>query len=179
MTKIQEEIWKPIPEWEDLYEVSTIGNVRVIKLIYKSYNDNNPTIKYISKKLTLNDRGYPHTSFSRHGFSKSVYVHRLVADTWLPNPDNLPQVNHIDGNKQNNNIHNLEWVTCSENMIHCTRVLKRGYTTKRRVEDEDAIAMRILYKEGMRIKDISRKYNNEPWKNVWEIVSYNTYRDLP
>lgn len=74
-------------------------------------------------------RGYARVFIrKRNEKSKSVPVHRLVAMAFIPNPKNLPQVNHIDGNKKNNSVKNLEWVTASQNKLHSFRVLgaKRG-----------------------------------------------------
>ena len=71
-------------------------------------------------KLYKNRTGYFQYNFSK---KKTKEIHRLVAETFIPNPKNKPQVNHIDGNKQNNKVENLEWVTRSENQIHAHRVL--------------------------------------------------------
>lgn len=65
-----------------------------------------------------NRKNYLRVCLSKQGVCKWKTVHRLVAETFIPNPDNKPQVNHIDGNKQNNNIQNLEWVTNKENCRH-------------------------------------------------------------
>ena len=69
-------------------------------------------------KPSIDKRGYLRVSLSISGITKHFRIHRLVALMFIPNPFNLPQVNHIDGNKNNNNVDNLEWVNCSENMIH-------------------------------------------------------------
>ena len=106
------ELWKPIVNFENRYEVSSMGNVRSIqdnhgriickpKTILKSWNG-----KYLSVCLFYKDKG------------KHELIHRLVAMAFIPNPDNKPQINHIDGNKHNNHVSNLEWVTCKENIQH-------------------------------------------------------------
>jgi len=100
------EVWKKI-EGYDLYEVSNFGNI-------KSLNFNKESIL----KLNLTDKGYLHVSLFKNRIKKTTSVHRIVAISFIPNPENKPCVNHIDGNKQNNKITNLEWVTVKENIHH-------------------------------------------------------------
>jgi hypothetical protein len=69
-------------------------------------------------KQQLNHKGYPVLKLCNNGISKEFFVHRLIAQHYLPNPNNKPQVNHIDGIKTNNTISNLEWVTSKENINH-------------------------------------------------------------
>ena len=73
------------------------------------------------KKLTPNYKGYLTVNLSYEGKQHLKRVHRLVAQTYIPNPDNKPDVNHKDGNKQNNRVDNLEWVTNQENHWHASR----------------------------------------------------------
>lgn len=87
------------------YEIDTEGNI---------YNLN--TKKYL--KGSIGEHGYKYYRLSKEGKKKMFYAHRLVAETFIPNENNLPVVNHIDGNKLNNNVNNLEWVTYSENTQH-------------------------------------------------------------
>ena len=96
------EVWKPVKDWENLYEVSNFGNVR--SLHYK-----NP----YKMKPVLDNKGYLRVSFVKRNSKKykRFGVHRLVAEAFILNPDNLPQVNHKDENKQNNCVDNLEWCT--------------------------------------------------------------------
>lgn len=77
---------------------------------------NTITKKYLEG--SIGEHGYRYYRLSKNGKKKMVYAHRLVAETYIPNPDNLPVVNHKDGNKLNNNVSNLEWVTYSENTKH-------------------------------------------------------------
>lgn len=99
------EIWKDIKDYEGLYQVSNLGNV-------KRKKDN-----YVFKK-SKNSSGYRVVTLTKNKIEKSVSVHRLVANAFIPNPKNKSQINHIDGNKMNNIIDNLEWCTASENMEH-------------------------------------------------------------
>ena len=101
------EIWKDIKKFEGLYQVSNLGNVRSLKrnIILK------PSIA--SYRKTKND-GYYIVNLK----SKPYYIHRLVAEAFISNSENKLQVNHIDGNKKNNCVDNLEWVTPSENLRH-------------------------------------------------------------
>lgn len=114
------EIWRPIIGYEGLYEVSNFGNVRSID------HSANTNIRFNSKriirgrvlKLNLKNNGYYNVDLCREGKISSKSVHRLVAEAFLPNPDCLRVVNHIDGCKTNNHVSNLEWVTYRENHWH-------------------------------------------------------------
>jgi hypothetical protein len=104
------ETWKSIKGYEDIYKVSNLGRVKRLKG-YGSKNDK--ILKQRSGK-----RGYYYINLCKNGKPKSQKIHRLVADAFIPNPNNKPQVNHKDGNKLNNNGKNLEWVTNKENILH-------------------------------------------------------------
>ena len=107
------EEWRDIAGYEGKYMVSNTGKV-------KSLNYSN-TGKEGILEAHANEKGYLRVMLCKDGKKKVYRVHRLVAQAFIPNPDNLPQVNHIDENKENNCMDNLEWVTCSENINHGTR----------------------------------------------------------
>lgn len=104
-----QEIWKDVIGYEDLYQVSNYGNVR-------SLNWNNTHSTKLLKPY--NHGGYTRIGFRRNKILKNYLVHVLVAKAFIPNPENKPVVNHIDGDKTNNHISNLEWVTHKENVHH-------------------------------------------------------------
>ena len=97
------EEWKTITDYEN-YEISSLGNVR------------NSNTGRVLKQMCKG--GYLFTGLSKNSNGKTTSVHRLVALAFIDNPENKPFVNHIDGNKTNNNTNNLEWLTCSENNLH-------------------------------------------------------------
>jgi len=111
------EIWKPVVGFEGEYEVSNYGRVRTLNFFRTTKDGKQYPVKArILKQHAV--RGYLHVSLARNGHYKRFRVHRLVAAAFIPNTHNKPEVNHIDGNKQNNNVENLEWCTPSENMRH-------------------------------------------------------------
>lgn len=120
---MNEEIWKDVP-FDSNYKVSNYG-----RIFSKRTN------KILKGELT--EKGYIRVALTEH---KRYLVHCIVAQTFIPNPENKPQVNHIDGNKQNNYVDNLEWCTQSENMRHA---LKTGL--KIMPKGKDVYNARVVY----------------------------------
>lgn len=115
-----EEIWKDVKDYEGLYQVSNLGKVRTLgKIVH--YRDGR-TYRYPCKILNQNmARGYLYVNLRKMDHSKKyVAVHRLVAEAFIQNPDNLPEVNHKDENTANNNVVNLEWCSRSYNCKYGT-----------------------------------------------------------
>lgn len=111
------EEWKDIPGYEGLYQVSSYGKVKS--------NPRNGTIKNKRILKVYNDRyGYLYCVLSKKNKKKKYKVHRLVAKVFIPNLDNLPQVNHKDENKLNNCVDNLEWCTPKYNLHYGNRISK-------------------------------------------------------
>lgn len=117
------EIWKPIKDYEGLYEVSNFGVVRSL--------DRTLIVNRLGKKVhrkikgtnlkTTKTTGYHIVSLCKNSVLKTGLLHRIIAEAFIPNPKGKPQVNHIDNNRRNNIVSNLEWVTRSENIQHAVK----------------------------------------------------------
>ncbi len=163
----QIEIWKDVIGFEGLYQVSSLGKVKNRKLL--------------NIKPQINTHGYEYVSLYKNSLKKHYSIHRLIALHFIPNPENKKCVNHIDGNKLNNSLNNLEWCTSSENNIHALennlRKPRKGeYSTQTKLNEEGVIFIRktkgIFTNQEMADKyDVSRSviaqirlYNS--WKHV-------------
>lgn len=102
------EIWKDIEEYEGIYQVSNLGRVKRV------------TSGRILKEFKIT-KGYLLVSLYKNGSQSKKLIHRLVAQAFIPNPDDKPQVNHINEDKTNNLVSNLEWTTAKENVNYGTR----------------------------------------------------------
>ena len=109
------EEWRDIEGYEGIYQVSNYGRVKSVKrgIILK----------------TFERKGYPAVTLSKDGVGRSYSVHRLVGEAFIPNPDNLPYINHKDETRDNNHVSNLEWCTASYNNTYGTKI-KRGTETR-------------------------------------------------
>lgn len=122
MVQFKDEVWKPT-KVNPYYYVSNYGRIKSIERPIWCVANNSYSIRKerILKPNNCNSKGYYRVPIPTNGKSKLYSVHRLVAVAFIPNPKNLPQINHIDGNKSNNRVSNLEWCTNNENMQHAIK----------------------------------------------------------
>ena len=120
------EIWKDIKGYEGYYQVSNLGRVRSLKRVVGAGKNANHSTQTLNGRILKSayTKKYVTTILSKDGKTKCFSVHKLVAEAFIPNPDNLPCVNHKDENKHNNKVDNLEWCTYKYNNEYNGRVDK-------------------------------------------------------
>ena len=129
----KEEIWRDIEGYEDLYQVSSEGRIKSVERDIICKNGAKKHMKERILKGGLDRNGYPHVSLCDGNKKKTFMVHRLVAEAFITNPDNKPQVNHKDEVKTNNCVDNLEWMTAKENANYGTRNERSAKTQSKSV----------------------------------------------
>lgn len=128
------EIFKDVIGYEGIYQISNLGNIKSLSRCVVRSNNRNFITKTKINKNHICDTGYYAIRLKKLGVSKIFKVHRLIAVAFMPNTENKPQINHIDGNKLNNDISNLEWCTNKENAIHAYKNKLSNPSTKIAVE---------------------------------------------
>jgi len=163
------EAWKDIKDFESYYKVSNYGNV---KSLYKN----------IILSNGLSDTGYYIVMLCKKGKGHTKSVHRLVAEHFIPNPENKPTVNHKDATKTNNRASNLEWMTYKENIRHSinaglTRYPRRIGEPKAKLTERSVIDIRCKLKNGDSVNGLAKIHgvarntirrirDNKSWKHV-------------
>lgn len=122
------EIWKDITGYENSYQISNIGNVRSKDRVVLYIDKRKRIFPGQTMKLNIDTKGYYKVNLRKNNKFKSLRIHKLVAEHFLKKEIGKNIVNHKDGNKLNNCVDNLEFVTISENTIHAIRVLKKDFT---------------------------------------------------
>lgn len=165
-----EENWKIIEECS-YYLISNMGNIKKLK----NLNNMKPYDREGYDRIDLYD--------SRNKKYLKRSVHRLVAEAFIPNPLNKPQVNHIDGDKKNNRVENLEWCTQSENMKHAFKTglsvsLKGEDAFNSKMTDDKVLLLREMYGSGeFLLRELAEEFNIGI-ASVWNIVNRNTWKHI-
>lgn len=165
------EIWKPIKGYEGFYEVSNLGRVRsldrlVIRHKHTVNREGKESHEHMMKckgnelKARVNNSGYLYVALHRDGKEKTQRIHRLVAEAFIDNPNNFPQVNHIDEDKLNNRSDNLEWCDCKYNVNYGSRLgAMRGVNNPTaKLTEKDVLEIRRRRADGALLKDIAEEF---------------------
>lgn len=162
-TEIREkaEQWAPVKGYEGLYAISNFGNI--VSLMFRNNICTKPKIQTVSPYD--NGNGYLMVQLSDiYGNRKPCYVHRLVGEVFLDNPNGLPVINHIDHNRSNNRADNLEWTTQKENVNHSAERMKKPKGKSRPTNTgEKYISFR---------KNRYRVFGGKSFKTLEEAVKY-------
>ena len=164
-----EEIWKDIVGYENLYQVSNFGRVRSLNRTVWNHNGYAPK-KGVVLVSRANATGHHTVNLSKNCKSKMFFVHRLVAFAFIPNPDNLPIINHKDENPSNNSVENLEWCTHKYNMNYGNRpFIGRAKCIKQVDENGNIVGRFRSVSEASRTTGISRG-------NISSVLNGGKYR---
>ena len=168
------EIWRDIEAYEGLYKVSNFGRV-------KSFHFGREKLL----KAGVSNTGYANVSLTKNKTKKNFHIHVLVARAFLPNPEGKREVNHIDGDKTNNCVENLEWVTGSENTRHAIQnrqlnIKKGSQCYQAKLTDEQVRYIRRVYiprHHEFGQLALARRFNVSS-STIYGIISWRTYKDI-
>jgi len=153
------EVFYPLKGFEGLYEINKNGVIKTLPFEIICSNGSKRIAKIKIKNIFIYKSGYAYTGLSKNKKDKSYTIHRLVAETFIPNPENKPYVNHINGIKNDNRAENLEWVSASENELHKYNVLGR-LNARRKLSEEAVYDIWHNIELNINIKDKRKKYLN-------------------
>ncbi|MGB5637215.1 MAG: NUMOD4 domain-containing protein [Waterburya sp.] len=163
------EVFVDIRGYEGYYQVSNYGNVKSLDRVIKEKTGKTQTLKSRILKPRTNPSGYYYVGLRKNGTRATFAIHQLLAQAFIPNPNNKKTVNHIDGNKLNNSVSNLEWTTYSENLEHAyktglrravkpSEVASKNY--KRKLAEQQVREIKLLIAvKSLTLKQIANQYN--------------------
>jgi hypothetical protein len=181
------EIWKPIKEYEKSYEVSSLGNIRSVERCVRCNNGLNvlPSrirLPFKAKSLRYKDF-YFRIGLRKNNKYKNFLVHRLVAEAFIQNIDNKPQVNHKNGIKTDNRVENLEWCTPKENTIHAfenklNHAIKGSKNHFSKLNEFQVRRIRLIREiTGLSINKLGKMFNITK-DAIWRILQRKTWKHI-
>lgn len=179
-----EEVWEDIKGYEGLYQISNLGKVK--SLARKRYCGHKYSKPQLRKGRILKQHydylGYKRVRLSKNQKTKTLTLHRLLAINFIENPYNKPNINHIDGDKSNNDLNNLEWCTQKENVQHSyelglSKARKGEDNNKSKLKVKDVKEIRRLHKQKMTQTDIAKMFDVSI-ANISEIVNFKTWKEV-
>lgn len=181
-----EEIWKVIPDTNELYEASNLGRIkRAEGFVANNKKGGLRKVGGILSQKTKSNNYKEVNLYVEKQNGKSRYVHRLVVSAFLGKIEKGLEVNHIDGVKSNNNIKNLEILSASDNMKHSYHILKNKNTSFKgeahgysKLKNEDVLKIREMYSNGMMPKEINFTYSNVSYGTICSICYRNTWKHI-
>lgn len=168
---VEVEIWKDVVGYEGLYQVSNMGNVKSLDRWVNSKGNGERFLEGQPITTELNKFGYWRTRLRKNGERQKVFqTHRLVAMAFIPNPDNKPCVNHINGMRTDNRLDNLEWCTHSENTKHMYDTLGYVHPEERRNKISKCFSKRVCVNgeefPNLKTASLHHKKNKHYFTNV-------------
>jgi len=167
------EEWKPVLEYEEIYCVSSSGRIKRIA-------PGRGTYPGLILKPDARSNGYISVELWRDGKNKRISIHRLVAAAFIPNSENFPVVNHLNGIRDDNRVENLEWTTRSENNFHAARRsgAYRGEKNGRSIVTREIVkSVRKMVSDGAKQVDVARHFNISRYhvnlivhKKIWKHI---------
>lgn len=185
VTHPSSEIWKDIPGYEGMYQVSNLGNFRSLDRTIKRHNNSTMKRKGSLLKTSKDKDGYLLINLTKNNKAIKGKVHRIVAEVFLDNENNYPCVNHINGIKDDNRVENLEWCSYKQNSIHARdngllKPAKGIRNGSHKLTEADVIKIKGLVRSGRSMSSVAKEYNvaatsiryimiGRNWKYVKEI----------
>lgn len=160
--------WKDIKDYEGLYQISNTGLVKAMAKTWLSgeYRNSLRSKPETIIKCSIKPNGYKQCTLSKNGKVLNKRINRLVAEAFIPNPENKPEVNHKDGVKSNNHVSNLEWCTRQENLLHA---YKNGLLKPARGENQGNSKLKNKVVDEIREKYSTGNYTYKQLADEYDI----------